>query len=177
YGDHDSLNGNSDDFVGIFLDTMNTGRTAAEFFITPRNVQYDAITDDASGENQSPDFFWDSAAKITDRGWTVEVRIPFSSLRYKNADPQTWGVMLFRNYPHGFRYQIVSTKVPRGSNCSICLINKLEGLEHLPTGGHFVVAPYVSASELARPRDDVLGAPLVSDAARPHVGIDVKYIP
>src|SRR5579862_3250354 len=91
YGDHDSLNGNSDDFAGVFLDTMNTGRTAAEFFVTARNVQYDAITDDASNENASPDFFWDSAAKITDRGWILEMRIPFYTLRYRNLDPQTWG--------------------------------------------------------------------------------------
>src|SRR5262245_11867583 len=64
YGDHDSLNGNSDDFVGVFLDSMNTERTAAEFFVSARNIQYDAITDDTSNENSSPDFFWDSAAKI-----------------------------------------------------------------------------------------------------------------
>ena len=177
YGDHDTLNGNSDDFAGLFLDTMNTGRTAAEFFVTPRNIQYDAITDDASNENSSPDFFWDSAAKITDHGWAVEIRIPFSSLRYKSADPQTWGIGLFRNYPHGFRYQILSMPIPRGSNCSICRINKLEGLERLPSGGHYIVAPYVSGSELGHPQDDVLGAPLVNDPAKPHAGIDVKYIP
>ena len=36
---------------------------------------------------------------ITDHGWTLEMRIPFSSLRYQNGDPQTWGIMLYRNYP------------------------------------------------------------------------------
>ncbi len=55
------------DFGGIFIDPLNTGRTAFEFFVNPRNVQYDAVTDDASGENSSPDFFWDSAARITER--------------------------------------------------------------------------------------------------------------
>src|SRR5262249_21156527 len=78
YGDHDSVNGNSDDFAGVFIDSMNTERTAVEFFVSARNVQYDAVTDDASGENSSPDFFWDSAAKITDHGWIVEMRIPFA---------------------------------------------------------------------------------------------------
>ena len=41
----------------------NTGRTATFFVVTPRNIQYDAITDDASGEDSSPDFFWESATK------------------------------------------------------------------------------------------------------------------
>src|SRR3954468_10847264 len=83
FGDHDSVNGNSTDFGGIFIDPLNTGRTAIEFFVTPSNVQYDAVTDDQSGENSSPDFFWDSATRRTDRGWTVEMRIPFSTLRYR----------------------------------------------------------------------------------------------
>lgn len=97
-GDHDNVSGDSHDMAGIFIDALNSGRTANEFFINARNVQYDAVTDDASGENGAPDYFWDSATKITPRGWTAEMRIPFSSLRYQNTDPQTWGVILFRNF-------------------------------------------------------------------------------
>jgi hypothetical protein len=176
-GDHDSLNGNSTDFGGLFIDAMNTGRTAQEFFVSARNVQYDAVTDDASGENSSPDFFWDSATRITTRGWTLEIRIPFSTLRYKHADLQTWGIILLRSYPRGFRYQYVSTPIPRGSNCTICYENLLSGLERLPAGGHVIAAPYVSSSETAHPRDDTLGQPLVGDPVKSHVGLDVKYTP
>jgi hypothetical protein len=176
-GDHDAVNGNSMDFGGIFIDPLNTGRTAIEFFVTPRNVQYDAVTDDASGENASPDFFWDSAARITTRGWTVEMRIPFSTLRYKKTDPQTWGIFLFRNYPRAFRYQLVSAPIPRGNNCTVCRENQLTGLERLPTGGHFVAAPYVSGSQTAHPRDDVLGQSLVNGSLISHLGADVKFTP
>ena len=176
-GDHDVINGNSMDFGGIFVDPLNSGRTAFEFFVSPRNVQYDAVTDDASGENSAPDFFWDSAARITSRGWTVEIRIPFSTLRYKNADPQTWGILLFRNYPRQFRYQLVSAQIPRGNNCLICRANSLTGLERLPAGGHVIAAPYVSASHGAHPRDGVLGMPLIGDAVKPHVGVDLKFTP
>ena len=176
-GDHDAINGNSMDFGGIFIDPLNTGRTATEFFVTPSNVQYDAVTDDASGENSSPDFFWDSAARVTDRGWTAEMRIPFSTLRYRSVDPQTWGIILFRNYPRTFRYQILSTPVPKGSNCTICRENRLTGLAGLPSGGHIVAAPYVSGSEGAHAQDDTAGEPLVHDAVRGHVGLDVKYTP
>jgi len=176
-GDHDAINGNSMDFGGIFIDPLNTGRTAFEFFVTPRNVQYDAVTDDASGENSAPDFFWDSAARITSRGWTVEMRIPFSTLRYKNVDPQTWGILLFRNYPRQYRYQLMSAPIPRGNNCLICRANQLTGLEQLPSGGHLVAAPYLSASEGAHPSGNVLGMPLVGDPVKPHVGLDMKFTP
>ena len=176
-GDHDAINGNSMDFGGIFLDTLDTRRTAIEFFANPRNVQYDAVTDDASGENPSPDFYWDSAAKITARGWTLEIRIPFSSLRYRHADPQHWGIILFRNYPRLFRHQITSVTFPRGGNCTVCRESALTGLEHLPGGGHVVAAPYVSASQTSRPRDGVLGAPLVNESVDGRVGLDVKYTP
>jgi hypothetical protein len=176
-GDHDAINGNSMDFGGIFIDPLNTGRTAFEFLVNPRNVQYDAVTDDASGENSSPDFFWDSAARITDRGWIVEMRIPFSTLRYRNVDPQTWGIILFRNYPRQYRYQLMSTPVPRGNNCLICYENLVSALEGLPKGGHLIAAPYVSANASAHPGGDVLGSPLVAAPIKPHVGLDVKFTP
>lgn len=177
FGDHDNVNGNSMDFGGIFLDALDTHRTAIELFASPRNVQYDAVTDDASGENPSPDFYWDSAAKITAKGWTLEMRIPFSTLRYHNADPQKWGIILFRNYPRLFRHQITSVTFPRNSNCTVCRESALTGLERLPGGGHVVAAPYASASQKSEPRDDVLGAPLVNAPMKGRVGLDVKYTP
>jgi len=181
FGDHDSVNGNYSDFAGIFIDPLNSGRTATEFFVTPRNVQYDAVTDDASGENSSPDFFWDSAAKITDHGWTLEIRIPFSSLRYKNVDPQTWGIILFRNYPRQSRYQFFSARLPKNSNCLVCRENRLVGLEHLPAGGHIVVAPYINSAVAARVPNDEDGHPLLGERlardSKSHVGVDVKYTP
>jgi hypothetical protein len=177
FGDHDAVNGDSHDMGGVFLDTLNTGRTATIFFVNAHNVQYDAITDDSTGESGAPDFFWESAARITEHGYIIEMRIPFSSLRYKNADPQTWGILLYRNYPRGFRYQFASARLPRGSSCTICRENLLTGLSGLPAGGHLVAAPYLSASEAARPRGDTLGAPLVRESIASHVGLDVKYTP
>jgi hypothetical protein len=177
-GDHDSLNGASDDFGGVFVDSLGTGHTATEFFVNANNVQFDAVIDDGSGnENAAPDFFWDSATRITERGWTLEIRIPFSSLRYKSIDPQTWGIILFRNYPRQYRYQITSTRFPRDGNCVVCRENRLVGLEHLPSGGHLVTAPYVSASQGAHAANDVLGTPLVNGALKGRAGLDLKYTP
>jgi hypothetical protein len=176
YGDHDNVSGNSTDYAGVILDTRNDGHSAVLLLATPRGVQYDALSDDNSGEDSSPDFFWDSAARIHEGGWTLEIRVPFSSLRYRSTDPQTWGIMLYRNYPRDFRYQMLSTRVPRGGNCFICNANTLVGLERLPSGGHVVVAPYLSGSQIARPVAG-LGSALKADSTDARGGADVKWTP
>ena len=51
------MNGDSHDLAGIFIDALNTGRTATLFFVNAHHVQYDAVSDDASGEGGAPDFF------------------------------------------------------------------------------------------------------------------------
>ena len=176
YGDHDGINSFSD-YGGLILDTRHDGRTGVLFLANARNLQYDSVMDDASGnEDASPDFFWESKARITAHGWVLEMRVPFSSLRYHNIDPQTWGIMLYRNYPRDRHYQFFTAPLPRGGNCLICRSNMLNGLEHLPSGGHIVAAPYVAASESAVPRGD-LGTPLVNAAAKPRAGFDLKWTP
>jgi hypothetical protein len=173
YSDRDNISGNGTDYGGVILDTRNDGRSGVLLLATPRNIQYDAASDDSSGEDSAPDYFWDSAARITDRGWTLEIRVPFSSLRYRNVDPQTWGIFLYRNYPRDFRYQMFSAQIPRGSNCFICRANTLTGLSGLPGGGHIVAAPYVSGTSEGRPRNG-LGSPLV-DRGKVRGGLDVKW--
>ncbi|MEA2694199.1 MAG: hypothetical protein QOJ16_3586 [Acidobacteriota bacterium] len=174
-GDHDNIGGDTD-YGGVILDARNDGKTAILFLANARNVQYDALSNDASGEDSSPDYFWDSATRITKEGWVLEMRIPFSSLRYARSDPQTWGILLYRNYPRDFHYQMFSAPLPRGSNCFICHENKLDGLSGLPTGGHLVAAPYGTARESAAPAGG-LGSPLHNGPVQERAGIDFKWSP
>jgi len=176
YSDRDDPGVGFYDFGGIFIDAGNSGHTARLFIATPRNIQADSIIDDASGEDTSPDFFWQSATSISEHGWTLEMRIPFTSLRYKNSDPQTWAILMYRNYPRDRNYQFLSARMPSGFNCFVCHANTLEGLQSLPTGRHFVAAPYVSSSSVARPAADI-GSPLVADPLQQHLGLDVKLTP
>ena len=176
FADRDNIGNGFDDYGGIVLDARNTGSTAVFFVVTPRGIQYDSITDDSSGEDASPDFFWDSAAKISAHGWTLEMRIPFSSIRYKNVDPQTWRILLYRNYPRDRHYQFFSARMPRDSNCFICRSNVLQGIEHLPSGGHIVITPYVAGNTIEQAGGDP-GTPLGDPVARGRAGVDVKYLP
>ncbi len=174
-GDRDNVPSNTD-YGGVIIDPTNTGKTAILLLVNARGVQYDAVTDDTSGaEDSSPDFFWASAARIHERGWTLEIRIPFSSLRYPRKDPQTWRIMMYRNRPRDFRYQFFSTRLPRGGNCFICRSNVLVGLERLPTGGGIVFAPYASGIYESVPEGD-LGSPL-EDSFEATGGFDAKWRP
>lgn len=178
YVDRDQVLG-TDDNVAIFLDTRNDRRSAMELRVNPRGIQGDAIWNEANGvEDFSPDFFYDSAAKIGPEGWTAELRIPFSSLRYGSANPQTWGILVWRNYPREFRYAIHSSVIPRGSNCLICHMREITGLSDLPSSGHFVAAPYVTGKEDGKPRDpDDPRSSFVNKPARGNAGGDVKWTP
>ncbi len=176
--DRDNV-GSDQDFAGLILDTRGEKRIGHELFVNPRGIHSDGITNDATGnEDFSPDLFWDSAARITATGWTMEARLPFSSLRYGAADPQTWNVLFYRNYPRDYRYQVWNAPLPHGSNCFLCHMVPLTGLAGLPHGGHVVAAPYVTLR-----RDTVYDASDAPGAAAPHaslraqVGADVKWTP
>ncbi len=172
--DRDSLGGETD-YGGIILDTRNDGRTGLELLANPRGIQYDAVTDDGN-EDSSPDFFWESAGKVTATGWTLEIRIPFASLRYPKEEVQTWGILLYRNWPRDFRRQMFSAKLPRGRSCFICSENVLTGLRGLPAGGNLVVAPYGTAAQETVPRE-APGSGLVTKPIALDAGVDLKWTP
>jgi hypothetical protein len=174
--DRDGVIG-TDDNIAVFLDTRNDKRSAMELRVNPRGVQADGIFNDANqSEDFSPDFFYDTAARIDDKGWSAEFRIPFSSLRYNSGDPQTWNILVWRNYPRDFRYAFHSAPLPRGSNCLVCNTHPLTGLTGLPEAGHLVAAPYITAESNAAPRAG-LGSSLEQGDTDGDAGLDVKWNP
>ncbi|MCU1245853.1 MAG: hypothetical protein JWN02_1763, partial [Acidobacteria bacterium] len=176
YVERDAVIG-TDDNIAIFLDPRNDKRSAIELRVNPRGIQADGIYNDANGnEDFSPDFFYDTAAKIDAGGWSAELRIPFSSLRYPHTDPQTWNILVWRNYPREFRYAFQSAPVARDSNCYVCHMHPLIGLTGLPEAGHFVAAPYVTVQGQERPTGE-LGSSLGNRDTKTAAGLDVKWNP
>jgi hypothetical protein len=174
-GDHDAVP-SSTDYAGLIIDSRNDGKTAQMFLANPRGVQYDALSSDVSGEDSAPDFFWDAAGKVTDTGWTLEMRIPFSSLRYGSEPDPTWGLLLYRNYPRDRRYNFFSARLPRDVNCFICNSSKLTGLSELPRGSSLTVAPFATGQQTASPRAG-LGSALDRGDMDSEYGVDVKWSP
>lgn len=175
FADHDQLSG-STDYGGLIIDSRNDGKSAILFLANANGLLYDAVSNDASGEDSSPDYFWDAAGKITADGWTLEIRVPFSSLRFGNESQPAMRVMLYRNYPRDRHYQFFTSRLPRDVSCFVCNARPMTGLADLPHGSHLVVAPYVTAqrTDLA---SDGLGQPLVNGDLDGETGVDVKWSP
>jgi hypothetical protein len=84
-----------DDFVCINLDAFNDQQGLNAFYVNPLGIQGDSRFS-ANSEDFSPDFVWYSAGKIDSLGYTVEIQLPFKSLRYRSDEPTIMGVILER---------------------------------------------------------------------------------
>ena len=87
------------DYFGVYIDPFNQGQIAYGFFLTPAGVQMDlkAIKSDGDNEDTSWNAVWESKTQITEKGWSLEMRIPFSELRFSEKSGSTWGLNMFRN--------------------------------------------------------------------------------
>jgi hypothetical protein len=88
-----------DDWIAVFIDTFNEKRRAFSFFINPRGIQMDLMRIEEGG-NDNMDSSWDtvfhSDGKIDEEGYTVEMAIPFKSIRFPDKEKKIWGIMLGR---------------------------------------------------------------------------------
>jgi len=90
------------DFFSIFFDTYNDNQNGFQFLVTSANVQTDAkLSPSFSGDfnefgDKTWDAVWESQIKMTDKGWSLEMRIPYFSLRFSKKDIQDWGIQLMR---------------------------------------------------------------------------------
>jgi len=86
----------SDDWVGLMLDTFGNHQNAYEFFVNPSGIQGDLFNTSTTGEDSAPDWVWDSAGRITDDGYQVEIRIPLRSIRYNSGKNCKMGILFWR---------------------------------------------------------------------------------
>jgi hypothetical protein len=75
-----------EDKMGIYIDSHNDGQNAYVLLINPLGIQQDGIVDSAGENDWLPDFVWESEGRIDAEGYTIEVKIPFRTLRYAKAE-------------------------------------------------------------------------------------------
>jgi hypothetical protein len=85
----------NDDWVAVSLDSSRAGQVAYHMFVNPSGIQMDALNT-SSGEDNAPDWTWQSAGRIDEAGYVVEMRVPLESIRFKGGDDVRMGVMFFR---------------------------------------------------------------------------------
>ena len=88
--------------VSIILDTFHDSENALWFAVTPTGSRADAaISNDGNSTSMAWDTIWEAKSVITDFGWTAEMRIPFSSIRFESRDGRVkMGLIAFRYKAH-----------------------------------------------------------------------------
>ncbi len=161
----------NDDAVTIYLDTFNDRRRAFFFTVNPLGVQQDGVqteggfnagsmgggrggwggaggwsggTMSGGSVDRSPDYLFDSKGQLTSDGYTVEVRIPFKSLRYSSSRTQRWGLNILRKVQRT-GYEDTWTDAKRVSSF-LAQAGVIEGLHDLKRGVVTELQPVVTAT-------------------------------
>jgi hypothetical protein len=140
----------SDDNVRIFLDTFNDQRRAYVLGWNPLGVQQDGIMTEGSGTDFSVDIVMESKGMITSDGWTIEVAIPFKSLRYEAGKGKLWGFNVWRNIDR-FNDEIDSwMPISRDISSQLSQEGHLTGLEGISTERTLEIIPSLTLSETGK---------------------------
>jgi len=137
------------DWFYVFLDSYADRRTAFGFGVSAAGAQRDLRISDDDREDAGWDAVWESSVVRTAEGWTVEMRIPLSQLRFSRTEEGTrWGLNFRRDIA---RLNEVShwAPIPQGGDRFVSLFSTLAGLEDLQPPGRLEILPH-SAARLTR---------------------------
>ena len=142
------------DWFYVGIDSYNDRRTAFAFGINPRGVQADVLLHNDTEEDRSWDAVWEGAAQRDADGWTAELRIPLSQLRFSGSDgrAQPWGVNFMRSIARTGEESFWAPILPDDGRV-VSLFGQLDGLRDLDPPRRLEVMPYALASATAEPGD------------------------
>jgi len=160
------------DFFALMLDAYNTGGEGVEFIVGATGVQFDATTSRNGNEDTSWDAVWFSEVSLSDDGWIVEIKIPYSALRFPKKDVQEWLVNFSRrqqkNGVQGFwsplNPEIAGLHTQSG---------QVLGIKEIKPPVRLSFSPYASAYALHH--NDASASPVNSTGYSYNGGLDVKY--
>ena len=173
-----------EDNFQIILDTFNDSRNGYMFVTTPLGAKLEQqISEEGEGNNRTGlglvnsninknwDGIWDVAARITDDGWTAEIAIPLTTLRFTDGAEQTWGINFMRNIRRK-NEQVFWAPIPKAYTLTrVSQAGSLVGLQSLNHGLDLKLKPYVVSGV----RDTKTSASLQTTSFLRDVGFDMKY--
>jgi uncharacterized protein DUF5916/cellulose/xylan binding protein with CBM9 domain len=161
------------DEFNLYLDSYHDQLTGTHFRITPAGALYDAAIAASGEENTSWDPVWEAAAHVDSLGWTAELRIPLSQLRYAARGDGVWGIN-FARVIHRRGENDWWSFTPKHDQAGPARYGHLAGLGSLPMPRRLELLPYslarnerldIDRSNPFRTRNDWFGA----------TGGDLKY--
>ncbi|MCP4723415.1 MAG: carbohydrate binding family 9 domain-containing protein [bacterium] len=159
----------ADDWMGINLDTFNDHQSLYCLYVNPVGIQQDSRAT-SDNEDMSVDVIWYSQGKIDDDGYTVEIKVPFKSLRYSDNMPVRMGVIFERSIN---RKSEIGTYPPldpaQGANF-LTQTNYFE-MNDIREYRLFELLPGVTHSR----NSDLSDGKLVSDGGDSEISLTAKY--
>ncbi|CAA9358280.1 MAG: hypothetical protein AVDCRST_MAG89-3575 [uncultured Gemmatimonadetes bacterium] len=138
-------NGEQAERLLVSLDTYLDRRTAYTFGVTASGVRLDWFhPSDSEGADASFEPVWMARTRRDSLGWTAEMRIPFSQLRFSRADVQTWGVNVSRRIPSANEDQYWAM-VPARETGWASRFGDLGGLAGIRQTRRVELTPYVAS--------------------------------
>ena len=164
----------NNDFVGVVLDTYNDKLNGFEYFVTPLGEQMDAkVSPNTNGNSEdfSWNAVWQSKAIIQPDGWSFEMFIPYSAIRFGKKKVQDWGLNIVRRRQKSGK-QLFWQQIDPNANGFLTQEGSLTGLEDIKPPLRLQLSPYFS-SYLINDPDAAIGTKKTSTII--SGGMDVKF--
>ncbi len=167
-------NGLQAEHIWISLDTYQDRRTAYSFGVTASGVRLDWYHPSDNELHIDPRFdpVWEAKATIDSVGWTAELRIPFSQLRFTAKDVQVWGLNIDRWVPSR-REDIFWIPVPKNETGWSSRMGELVGIEGIRPARRLELLPYVAGNAVLAP-DAAAANPFDGNELDGRAGADLK---
>jgi hypothetical protein len=168
-GNNGSFNSLTTDKLIVILDPYHNHIDQAWFEINPAGVRGDQFNGDPSW-----DPIWQAAAQVDSLGWTAEIRIPYSQLRFSRDSMQTWGMQIWR-YTDRLNEQDMWSFRRKNESGGAMYFGSLTGLNIEQQPHQLELLPYVESREqykFATPGDPYHN----SSYGRATAGADIKYL-
>ncbi|MCF6212453.1 MAG: carbohydrate binding family 9 domain-containing protein [Flavobacteriaceae bacterium] len=153
------------DFFGVIINPLNDNQNDTEFFVSAAGTQSDAKVSTATGEDFSWSDVWYSKISFDDKGWYIEMKIPFAALRFSNEKVQTWGLnfkRLIQSRRERYSWNYIDKSVGRASQYSGLLTN----LKNIKTSIRLNFLPIFTSNIL-----NFEGTTIT----REQIGLNIKY--
>ena len=140
------------DWFGIIIDAYQDGQNGLGFFVTAPGVQVDTKYSigsqngrggAATSGDRNWDAVWESATQFTSQGWQVEMKIPFSALRFPNAEEQVWNIN-FARMVRRTRSQTYWNEIKPEIEGFLNQSGQLHGIKNITTPLRLFATPYFS---------------------------------
>ncbi len=165
-----------DDAVGVLIDTYGDAAWGYELYVNPYGIQKDFLWSSISGDDPGFDLIWESAGRITQSGYQVEIAVPFASMRFPNKDVQSWKVDFRRNRPRDSYKEYSWAAYDRNEKCIPCQFGTFNGISNVRPGRGFEIMPTVVANQsgsLRIPGDP--GSPFDNADPEGEISVGAKY--